>query len=68
MNLIKEYLGSVAGVQFYAITSMVLFILVFVFMVIHAYSLRKEEVTEFSQLPLDENEVDQKNDHRNIND
>jgi cbb3-type cytochrome oxidase subunit 3 len=59
MNLIKEYLGSIAGVEIFAIISMLIFILTFVMMIIHAFSFRKEQIRDFSQMPLDENEATQ---------
>jgi cytochrome c oxidase cbb3-type subunit IV len=60
MNLIKEYLGSVAGADVFAIISMFIFLVMFLFMIYHTYSLRKDEVREYSNLPLEEEESDQK--------
>jgi len=57
MNLIKEYLGSIAGVHIFAIISMLIFIVTFLFMIIQTYSIKKENIREYSQLPLDENEA-----------
>jgi cbb3-type cytochrome oxidase subunit 3 len=57
MNLIKEYLGSIAGIEIFAIISMLIFILTFVLMILHAFSFREEQIRDFSQLPLDENEA-----------
>jgi cbb3-type cytochrome oxidase subunit 3 len=67
MNLIKEYLADVKGVDIFAILSMIIFILVFVFMVIHTFSLRKAEIKEFSHLPLEDQEDDSKNDNKDLN-
>ena len=56
MNLIKEYLGSIAGVHIFAIIAMFIFLITFLFMIYHAFSLRKDEVREDSQLPLEEDQ------------
>ncbi|MCU0371534.1 MAG: cbb3-type cytochrome c oxidase subunit 3 [Bacteroidales bacterium] len=60
MNLVKEYLVSIAGVHIYAIISMLIFLVVFIFMIYHAYSLRKDDVRNYSQIPLDEEIDDQR--------
>jgi hypothetical protein len=57
MNLIKEYLGSIAGVHIFAIISMLIFLITFVLMILHTFSLRKDEVRKYSRLPLEEDEV-----------
>jgi hypothetical protein len=54
MNLIKEYLGSVAGIQFFAIISMLIFLITFVFMLFQTYSIAKDRVREYGRLPLEE--------------
>jgi cbb3-type cytochrome oxidase subunit 3 len=59
MNLIKEYLGSIAGVHIFAIIAMLIFLVTFLFMIYHTYSLRKDEVRNFSRLPLEEDESGQ---------
>jgi cbb3-type cytochrome oxidase subunit 3 len=59
MNLIKEYLGSVAGADVFAIISMFIFLILFLFMIYHTYSLRKDEIKEYSKLPLEEDDKDQ---------
>jgi cytochrome c oxidase cbb3-type subunit IV len=59
MNLIKEYLGSIAGVQVFAIISMLIFLITFLFMIYHTFSLKKDEVREYSRLPLEEEECGQ---------
>ena len=60
MNLVKEYLVSVAGVHIYAIISMLIFLVTFIFMIYYTYSLKKEDVSNFSKLPLEDDELDQK--------
>jgi len=59
MNLIKEYLGSIAGVHVFAIIAMFIFLITFLFMIYHTYSYRKDDVKTFSRLPLEEDDGDQ---------
>jgi cbb3-type cytochrome oxidase subunit 3 len=54
MNLIKEYLGSIAGVQIFAIISMLIFLICFLYMLYQTCSVRKDKIREFSRLPLEE--------------
>ena len=56
MNLVKEYLVSIAGVHIYAIIAMAIFLLTFLFMIYHAYSMKKADVRDYSQLPLEDGE------------
>ena len=58
MGLVKEYLVTIAGVHIYAIIAMFLFMVTFILMIYHAYSLRKDDVRHYSELPLDEDESD----------
>ncbi len=62
MNLIKEYLGSIAGVHIFAIISMFIFLMTFLFMLFQTYSIAKERVKEYSRLPLEEDNGGQTND------
>lgn len=62
MNLIREYLGSIAGVQVFAIISMLIFLITFLFMLFQTYSIAKDKVTEYSRLPLEEDNVGLNND------
>jgi cbb3-type cytochrome oxidase subunit 3 len=59
MNLIKEYLVSVHGAHVYAIIAMFIFLVTFIFMIYHTYSLRKDDVKHYSKLPLEDDEKDQ---------
>ena len=54
MNLIREYLGSIAGVQVFAIISMLIFLVTFLFMLFQTYSIAKDRVREYSRIPLEE--------------
>jgi uncharacterized membrane protein len=59
MYLIKEYLGSIAGVYVFAVISMLIFIITFLILVIQTYSIRKDDIKDYSRLPLEEDENSQ---------
>jgi hypothetical protein len=59
MNLVKEYLATVAGVDLYAIISMLLFLITFFFIILHTYSLKKDDLKKFSRLPIEDEESTQ---------
>ena len=59
MYLIKEYLGSIAGVYVFAVISMLIFIITFLILVIQTYSIRNDDLKDFSRLPLEEDENSQ---------
>ena len=54
MNLVKEYLASIQGVHIFAIISMLIFLVTFVFMIMQTYMIRKENIKEYGRLPIDE--------------
>jgi len=62
MNLIKEYLGSIAGVQIFAVISMLIFLVTFLFLLFQTYSISKDRVREYSRLPLEEDHGELNND------
>jgi len=59
MNLIREYLGTIAGVNVFAVAGMMIFLVVFIVMIYHTCRLRKEDVKSYSRMPLDEDVSDQ---------
>jgi hypothetical protein len=60
MDLVKEYLGSIEGVHLFAIISMLIFLFTFLFMLFQTYSISKERVIDYSRLPLEEDDGNQK--------
>lgn len=64
MNLIREYIGTIAGAHVFAIAGMMIFLVVFILMIYHTCRLRKEDVKSYSRLPLDE-DVDDQNENKN---
>lgn len=59
MSLVREYLVAIAGVHIFAIIALVIFLATFIFMVVHAYSLNKDEVSRYSHLPLEDDDTGQ---------
>jgi hypothetical protein len=60
MNLVKEYLVTIAGVHIYAIISMMIFLVAFSFILYQMYKMSKEEVKDYSRLPIDDDDCAQK--------
>lgn len=58
MNLVKEYLGTITGVYILAIVSMLIFLAVFLVVIYHTCSLRKNDVKDYSRMPLEDEEPD----------
>jgi cbb3-type cytochrome oxidase subunit 3 len=63
MDLIKEYLGSVAGVQTFGIISMLIFLISFLFLLFQTYRVGKDKIREYSRLPLEEDDGVQNKDN-----
>ena len=57
MNLIKEYLGSLGSNNILPIISMIIFIIFFMVILIYTLKIKKEDISEYSRMPLD-NEKD----------
>ena len=56
MNLIKEYLGSLGSNSLFPLISMIIFILFFIIVLIYTLTIKKEDVSEYSRMPLDNDE------------
>lgn len=56
MNLVKEYLASIEGVHIYAILSMLIFLVTFIFMIVQTSMIGKERIKEYGNIPMEEDE------------
>jgi K+ transporter len=54
MNLVKAYLATIEGVHIYAIISMLIFLVTFIFMIYQTFLMRKDEVKEYGRLPIED--------------
>jgi cbb3-type cytochrome oxidase subunit 3 len=52
--MFKETLSSILHVEVYAIIGFFIFFSFFIFVSLHAWKMKKEEVDELSQMPLDD--------------
>ena len=52
--MFKEALSSILNVEVYAIIGFFIFFTFFVFVSVQAFRMKKEEVNEFSNMPLDD--------------
>lgn len=54
LTFVKHHLESIAGVQIYPVISFVIFFLFFLGLLVYVARMRKREIEEMSQLPLDD--------------
>lgn len=59
MDLVKEYLGSIAGVQTFAIISMLIFLISFLYMLYQTYTVKNDKMREYSRFPLEDDDGSQ---------
>ncbi len=59
MNLVKEYLATIEGVHIYAILSMLIFLVTFIYMIYQTYLMRKDEAKEYGRLPIEDDDCGQ---------
>lgn len=57
MGLVREYLVSIEGVYVFAVISLLIFFFTFLVMIIHAFMLKKEQVNEYGNLPLEDEDA-----------
>jgi len=58
MNLIKQHLESIVGIEIYPIISFIIFAIVFIAMLIYAFSIKKADIDVMKQIPLDDDTDD----------
>lgn len=59
LRFIKHNLTSIDGVSIYPIVSLLIFTLVFLFVIIRVWRMKKVNINMLSELPFDQNEVTQ---------
>ena len=59
MNLIKQTLESIEGVGIYSIIAFFIFFVVFILVMIHTFTLKKADIDEMKQIPLDDDNGNQ---------
>ncbi|MDP2238497.1 MAG: cbb3-type cytochrome c oxidase subunit 3 [Bacteroidales bacterium] len=55
MKIVTKTLEGIADIQIYPIIGLILFFAMFVFLIIHVVRLTRNQVDEYSNLPLDDN-------------
>ena len=66
MNIFKEYMADVNGVEIFAIISLGIFLVVFTLMVIHTFLLKKKEIMRYKNIPL-EDEINEDKENETLN-
>jgi cbb3-type cytochrome oxidase subunit 3 len=55
--MLTDSFRNIFHVEIYALTGFIIFFTFFIFVSINAFKMKKEEVEEFSNLPLDDQDV-----------
>lgn len=58
MDLIKQHLESIDGIEIFPIISFIIFTIVFVAMLIYAFSLKKADIEAMKEIPFDDDTND----------
>jgi len=56
MDLIKQHLESIEGIEIYPIIAFIIFFVVFVVILVHSFSIKKKDLEAMKQIPLDEDD------------
>ena len=56
-KFIKQYAESISNVDIYPVISLIIFFLFFVVLLVMVKRMKKDRITELSQLPLDKEEL-----------
>ena len=59
--MLRDMFQSANGFESFGLISMFIFAAFFILVIIHTYSLKKEEVEDFSKMPLDDSTKDSEN-------
>ncbi len=55
----KETLQTISHVEIYAMVGFIIFFTFFIFVAVHAFRMGKDEVTRLSNMPLDDQDIEQ---------
>ncbi|MEI6684388.1 MAG: cbb3-type cytochrome c oxidase subunit 3 [Bacteroidota bacterium] len=52
--MLRDMFTSIGGFEIYGMISMIVFVVFFGLLILHTYSIRKKDVEDFSNMPLDD--------------
>ena len=58
MRIVTSLFDSIEGVYWFPLIALFIFLVIFIVMMIHTFSIRKSYENELSRMPLDDNEID----------
>lgn len=67
MKIITSTLEGIAGIEWYPIIGLFIFLIFFIILVIRVINLNQEDESEYSQLPLDKSENFLKEPNNHVN-
>ena len=57
MKLVIHYLEQIEGVAIYPIIALIIFLSVFTIMTIHTFTIKKDEIRGFANIPFEDEET-----------
>jgi len=57
MDLIKQHLESISGIELYPIIAFIIFLVIFVGVLFYTFSLTRKELKEMKELPLQDDNM-----------
>ncbi len=52
--MLRDIFKSIGGIESYGMISMIIFLVFFALLLLHTFSLKKNDVEDFSRMPLDD--------------
>jgi cbb3-type cytochrome oxidase subunit 3 len=59
MKIVTNVLENIAQIQWFPIIGLIIFLILFVFLVLHVIKMNKQEADSFSRMPLEESDSKQ---------
>lgn len=63
LKFVKNHMDSIIGIEIYPIISLLIFFIFFVILFYWVITAKKEYIKNMSNIPLDNDELDNQNDH-----
>jgi cbb3-type cytochrome oxidase subunit 3 len=58
--MLRDIFQSIRGFEYFGVISMFIFVLFFILVILHTYSMRKKDIDEYSRIPFDDSTKDTK--------
>lgn len=58
MRIVTQLMKGISGIEWFPLIALCLFVLVFIVILVHTFSIKKERDEAYGRIPLDEEETD----------